>query len=127
VRWSALVAVVLCLGACSSQQSRIQQHQEKLESLGATTAAVGDAWLGGNLRGRYTVTALEQTFLQVEQERTALASAPEMLLDPRGAALSQQAEQLSRLIATLIHDVRGADGESVRRRLADIPIRPHES
>ena len=120
----AIVVLALASGACSRQDARLEQHRKKFESLGATTAAIGEAWLSGSVSGTYTVTALEQTFLLVEKERTTLASAPEALLDPRGAHLSQAAERLSRLLAAVIGDVQSADAEAVRRRLAEIPIRP---
>jgi hypothetical protein len=109
---------------CGRQDTRLQQHREKFESLGATTAAIGESWLAGSTSGTFTVTALNQTFLLVEQERAALASSPEALLDPRGAELSQAAESLSRLIAQMQQDVRAADASSVRRRLANVPIKP---
>src|SRR3954470_9344023 len=102
---AAIAAVGLGTGACVRQDARIQQHQEKLESLGATTAAIGRAWLAGDTSGRFTRTALEQTFLLVEQERSALAGSPQTLLDPRAAHLSQAAEGLSRLLAMTINDV----------------------
>jgi hypothetical protein len=109
---------------CSRLDSRLQQHKEKLESLGATTAAIGEAWLAGSVSGTYSRTALEQTFLLVEQERATLASSPEALIDPRGAELSQAAERLSRLLAAMTQDVTRADTPSARRHLAEIPIAP---
>ena len=118
-----LVALALTTGACARQDAQLEQHKEKLESLGETTAAICQAWLNGDVSGTYTETALDQTFLLVEQERTALAASPEALVDPRGANLSQSSERLSRLIAVLIHDVEGANGASVRQRLTEIPIR----
>jgi hypothetical protein len=72
------------------------------------------------------VTALEQTRVLVEQERSAFAKVPEALLDPRGARLSEAAERLSRLLAVTMHDVAARDAPSVRQRLADIPIAPSE-
>src|SRR5215218_7452377 len=105
---AVLAAAGLTAGACARQDARLQQHQEKLESLGSTTAAIGRAWLDGHTSGTFTRTALEQTFLLVEQERSALAGSPQSLLDPRGAHLSQAAEGLSRLLATTINDVGAA-------------------
>jgi hypothetical protein len=118
----ALAVVGLSAGACARQDARIQQHQEKLESLGSTTAAIGRAWLGGDTSGTFTRIALERTFLLVEQERSALAGSPQALADPRGAHLSQAAERLSRLLAMTINDVVAADAGSVRRRLTEIPL-----
>jgi hypothetical protein len=113
----------MAVPGCSRTESRLEQHRQSFESLGATTAAIGDAWLAGQVSGTYARTAFEDTLRLVEQERTALASRPELLADPRGAELSQSAEQLSRLLAGMIGDVRHADGSSVRRHLAGIPLR----
>jgi len=120
-----LAAVVLWIG-CSRQDARLEEHKKNFESLGATTKVIGEAWLSGDVSGTYTRTALEQTFYLVEQERTKLASRPEMLQDPRGAALSQEAEQLSRVIASMMGDVGSADGDAARQRLASLPIVPQE-
>jgi hypothetical protein len=119
----SLVIVALGIG-CSRQDERLEQHKKNLESLGATTKVVAEAWLSGHVSGTYTRTALDQTFYLVEQERATLASKPAMLQDARGAALSQDAEQLSRLIASIVGDVTSADGHSVRRRLTMLPIVP---
>jgi hypothetical protein len=124
---ATVVLAVMLASSCASQQDTIQQQQEQLESLGATTQALGEAWLAGNLSGTYTRTALEQAFAQVEQARTALAARPRTLLDPRAARLSQGAEQLSRVIAAMVHDVDGADADRVRAHLAAIPILPEGS
>jgi hypothetical protein len=83
-----------------------------------------EAWLSGSVSGTYTCTALEETFRLVEQERASLATAPRNLSDPRGARLSQAAEQLSRLLARLILDVRAADASSARAHVAEVPISP---
>ena len=120
-----LVAVVLCMG-CGRHDARLEQHKKNLESLGATTKVITQVWLSGNVSGTYTRTALEQTFYLVEQERAKLASKPEMLQDPRGATLSQEAEQLSRLIASMIGDVGTSDGDSARQRLASLRLVPQQ-
>jgi hypothetical protein len=123
----ALVAVAIALTACS-QDSALQQHREKLESLGATTAAIADAWLGGTASATYARTALEQTRQLVEQERTSLAAKAATLADARGADLSEAAERLSRLLALMIRDVEHRDASALRQRIAQIPIQPpHQS
>jgi hypothetical protein len=119
-----IAAASLAAAGCHGQDRRIQPHQIKFESLGSTTASIADAWLAGQIAATYTDVALEQTFHLVEQERTALASSPITLLDPQAAKLSQQAEQLSRLLAGIMRDVEAADRASARRHLAAIPILP---
>ena len=123
---SIFLTVLVLSAGCSRQDAALEQHHKNLESLGTTTSMITEAWLAGDVSGTYTHTALEQTFHLVEQERARLASKPEMLQDPRGAALSQRAESLSRLIASMIRDVVSADGESARTRLASLPADDHK-
>jgi hypothetical protein len=118
-----LIAVAIALTACS-QDTALQQHREKLESLGATTVAIADAWLGGAASGTYARAALEQARQLVEQERTSLAAKPEALADPRGADLSEAAERLSRLLALMVRDVEQGNASALRQRMAQIPIHP---
>ena len=61
---------------------------------------------------------------QVEQQRAVLAAKPAILVDRQGSALSQQAEQLSRLIAQMQHDVEARDSRTLRGRLPSIPLLP---
>lgn len=117
-------SVSITISGCGGQEQQLQQHQEKLESLGSSLKAISDAWLAGSVSGTYAVTALEQTSILVEQERRAFATEPDALLDPRGARLSQAAERLSRLLAATIRDVRTADAQRVRQHLTEIPIAP---
>ena len=120
-----IMAIVLAAG-CSRQDERLQQHRENFVSLGSSAAAIGEAWLAGSTSGTYTSTALQQTFMLVEQERHALGSRPGQLLDPRGAELSQASERLSRLIASMMQDIRAADSASLRQHLKEIPAAaPH--
>ena len=123
---------VLCLvaavasSACSRHDRRLQQHQKVMQSLGSTTHAIVGAWLTGQTSGTYTQTALERTFRLIEQERTAVASTPETLMDQRGARLSDMADQMSRLVALVMNDVRVADGAAARRHLALLPDNAHD-
>jgi hypothetical protein len=112
--------------ACSRQDSRLEQHKKTFESLGATTAAIAEGWLNGQVSGTYARTAFQKVFELVEQERRALTKEPEALQDPRGASLSQDAEQLSRLLAAMMLDITAADATSVRQHVAEIPVKPQE-
>jgi adenine-specific DNA methylase len=118
------VIASLVLTGCAREDAQIRQHHQAFESLGSTMAAIDEAWLAGHLSGTFTVTALEQTRLLVEKERTALAASPTMLADPRGAELSRAAERLSRTLADTARDVRDADADAVRRDLAHNPLPP---
>jgi hypothetical protein len=121
---AACVALACGQVGCRGHDARLDQHRKSLESLGATTAATVDGWLGGQVSGTYARATLERTLQLVDQERSALATSPEMLQDPRGAALSERAERLSRLLAALLLDVASANGPSARQHAGEIPIRP---
>jgi hypothetical protein len=114
----------MAVAACTSQSDALTQHQEKLESLGASSAAIADAWLGDAISSKYTSTAFEQVYQLVEQERTALAAKPQALADARGAHLSAAAERLSRLLAVMMQDVAHGDPVALREHASKIPILP---
>jgi hypothetical protein len=122
----AIVVIVAAVGVagCTSQSDALDQHQEKLESLGASSAAIAEDWLHGAVSGTYTGTALEQIYRLVEQERSALASKPPALADHRGAHLSEAADQLSRLLAVMMQDVEHGDAAALREHASKIPILP---
>jgi hypothetical protein len=118
---SVLLSVMaLAFSGCGQQDERLRQHQEKLESLTASAIAIGKARLSGSTSDTYTRAALEQIFTFAEDERAALASVPETLLDPRGAKMAQSAERLLRVLAAMQHDVRGSDARSLRQRVRDL-------
>jgi hypothetical protein len=121
---AGVLSAVLLTAGCASQQATIQQQQEKLESLGATTQLIGQDWLAGHVSATFAATAFEATLSQVEQQRAVLAGKPSLLVDARAARLSQQAEQLSRLLAQLQHDVTSGDTAALRGRLSSIPLVP---
>jgi hypothetical protein len=122
----AIVVIVaaMSVAGCTSQSDALDQHQEKLESLGASSAAITENWLRGAVSGTYAGTALEQIHLLVEQERSALASKPPALADPRGAHLSEAADRLSRLLAIMMQDVEHGDAAALREHASKIPILP---
>jgi hypothetical protein len=128
VRSRRLLAVSVCTAlavtsfACVRHDRRIQQHEEALQSLGSTARAIAQAWLDGHISGTYTETALQKTLSLVEQQRAALTSNAAMLIDSRGARLSDTADHLARLIAQMIGDVRASDAVGARSHLAMLPI-----
>ena len=119
----ALVAlgITAALGACSSPAKQLVQAQKKIDGLAATTRAIGQAWLNGDVSSTYTGTAFKQTLQLLDEQRASLNASPKLLLDPRGASLSRNAEQLSRVLAALIEDARSNDGASAREHLSQMP------
>jgi hypothetical protein len=122
MRGLVLIAVIVsALAGCSRHADKLAQHADAIVSLGSTTSAIAAAWLAGSVSGTYARTALDSTYQLIEKERSSLASAPQMLIDPRGAEMSQTAEKLSRLVAQLIQDVGAADSAAARQHLSQIP------
>jgi len=126
VRIAAAIALTTTpfSAGCASQQRTIEQQQEKLQSLAASTRLLVDDFLAGQVSPTYTRTAFEAIFAQVEQQRAVLAATPETLADDRGAALAQQAGALSRLIAQMQRDVVSGNTSALRVRADAIPLRP---
>ena len=116
------VAIVAAgLLACSSDNGQLTTVQKKLSGLTATTHAVAEAWFSGDVSPTFSATAFQQTLQLLDKQRAVLNASPQLLLDGRGAALSRQAEQLSRALALLIDDARNADPASARQHLSQVP------
>lgn len=127
VRRGSIVALLLLATAgCTSQHDRLRQHQQKMQSLAATTRVVCESWLAGDVSGRYASTALRQTLQLLEQERAALVAAPKLLRTPDGARLSDAADSLERRLARLMDAVAQRDAASVRESVAKMPLLPAE-
>lgn len=117
-------AIGLSSFSCAGEDRRLEQHEKALQSLASTTRAISDAWAGGNTSGRYARTALEQTLRLVDQERAKIAGRPVTLVDPRGARLSRQADELERAIAQIIKAVGESNGDDARRIASSLQIEP---
>src|SRR5215207_1159132 len=100
-----VVATVLCIAGCSRQDRQLQDHHDAFASLSASTKKMVEVWLDGSTSGTYTLSALDQMLMMVEQERSALTASSKLLIDQRGAAMADSASQLSRQIAEMITDV----------------------
>jgi hypothetical protein len=114
-----LAVAAALVGGCSADD-RLAQHASKIRSSRATTIAVAEAWLHGDVSAVYAQTALEQTFQLVEQERAAVAATPQDLAKPDAGSLTRDAEELSRELAAMSRDVQTADGATLRRRLSEL-------
>jgi hypothetical protein len=88
---SAFVVILmgLALNACRSRQQMLTEQQKALISLRATTVALSEAWLAGNASSTYVRTALEATQQLLEKQRVELTTSPDVLADPKAAALSE--------------------------------------
>jgi hypothetical protein len=113
--------ITLAVTACSSPGNQLERAQEKIQGLTATTHAIGEAWLIGDVSPTYAGTAFEQTLQLLDKQRAALNASPTLLLDPRGASLSRDAEQLSRVLAALVQDAKNRDQSSGRGHLSQVP------
>lgn len=109
------------LAACSSPDKELQDVQKNIQGLNATTHFIGEAWLNGDVSATYSGTAFQQTLQLLDKQRASLNSSPKLLLDARGAALSRDAEQLSRALAALIDAARRNDARSARQHLTQVP------
>ena len=106
---------------CGGPDEQLEKAQKDMLGLTATTRAIGDAWLNGEVSSTYSGTAFQQTLQLLDQQRASLNASPQLLVDPRGASLSRDAEQLSRALAGLVQDTRTGDATSARRHLSEVP------
>ena len=130
VRTAAVIVLATATASasagCASPQDTIQQQQEKLQSLAASAQLLTDDYLAGQVSKTYAATAFDALLLQVEQQRAVVAT-PALLADARAAALAQQADALSRLLARMQDDVRRGDALALATRrdaIAPLPRRP---
>jgi hypothetical protein len=106
------------MAACRSREQQIADQQQALESLRATARAVGDAWLSGSVSATYARTAIEAAQRLLDQRRAALAASPDLLADPKAAALSGAEEQLARSLAALWKAVDQGDTATAKQQVA---------
>jgi len=118
----ASILVVLGAASCSRADQQLVDHSEAFQSLSASATTIVDDWLKGAVSGTYALTALDRTYLLVEQERTSLAASASTVIDSRGAALADSASELARHIAGMIAAVRNADARAARQQLEDLPF-----
>lgn len=119
-----VLAITAGLCSCSSPDKQIEDARKKISGLAATTQAVGEAWTQGDVSSRYARTAFEQTLQMLDEQRASLGTSPQVLLDPRGASLSREAEELSRALAALIQDAERQDSNAARQHLSRVPPQP---
>jgi hypothetical protein len=119
---SLLLIATLAVGAagCRSEDRIFSRQNKALRSLQSTAVTLGETWLSSRASTNYTRIALEQTLQLLETERGELAVSPPLLANPRGAALSQAADRLARLVALVWKAVGAGDSEAARRHLAEI-------
>jgi len=112
--WTAL------LTSCSSESHQVDQHEQQLISLGATTVAIGGAWADGLVSGRFARTALTETFQLVVRQEQALASTPDTLQSSRLRELSDGTHRLSLIIALALQRVEAGDAPGLRRQMDEV-------
>jgi hypothetical protein len=102
------------LSGCASREAELAQHRDAIASAIATATTIGDAWLGGRVSSTYARVACERTLRLVEDDRQSLAASLELLSDPHGAALSDEAEELARALAQMRQAITTGDSARVR-------------
>jgi hypothetical protein len=110
---------VLAATACQKDADRLQDHQQHLASLAASTTTIVEAWLDGRVQATYARRALDRTFRLVQQERADVAARPEWLRDPRTERLMDDADRSARAIARLEGDIGSGDRSATRRHLSE--------
>jgi hypothetical protein len=115
------VAFAAFVCGCGSQQQEFDKLRASLTSLRATTAAVGNAWLNGQVSTVYIRTTLDTTEALLRRDReTLLSMPPDSLSDPAARSLGEAQGRLARVLAALSHAVEANDATAVRTNLAFI-------
>lgn len=117
-----MIFALLCAPSCSRKDQQLVDHSETFQSLASTAHTVVQDWLKGSVSGTYALTALDRTYVLVEQERSGLTAAASMVIDSRGASLADSASELARSIAVMMSAVRTADAGAARQQLEDLPF-----
>ena len=122
MRWSALIPFALALSCfgCQSQAQRLDEANQSIESIRATTTTAANAWLSGTVSDRFAHAAIERAYELSEQTRTSLAASPTSMADSRAAAATADCEHLSRVLARLGDAIERGDRAAAHTALADI-------
>jgi hypothetical protein len=115
-----LLSIVMAGTACRSQDQILHQQRKTLASSRQTVLTVADAWVAGSVSTAYARTTLEETLRLLEAARADAVSSPELLADPTGADLMEQADRLSRFAGRVWKDVGDGKPDAVRQDLADV-------
>jgi hypothetical protein len=114
-----VIAFAAFICSCGSQQQEIDKLRASLTSLRATTAAVSNAWLNGQVSTVYIGTTLDTTEALLRRDReTLLSMPPDALSDPAARSLGDAQGRLARVLAALSRAVDANDATGVRTNLA---------
>ncbi len=120
VRWCVLLLIALLCLACQGQSAKLDDAQQSVDSVRATATTVVRGWLAGDLSDQFAGAAIERAYELSEQTRTDLTASPRLLADRRAASLTEDCEQLSRLLARLGASIHRGDHAAAQTALADI-------
>jgi hypothetical protein len=115
------VAALLLMNACRGREQLLSDQEKALTSLRATTVAIGEAWLAGDVSSTYARTALLATRDLLSKRHVTLAAAsPDILADPAAQSLSASENDLTRSLALLWKGVDEGDSRAVRDQLSAV-------
>jgi hypothetical protein len=103
------------LAAACGTATDLDRQTTAIESVRATTMAVADAWLDGEVSTPYARAALERAYELAQDCRSSLTRSPLRAADPRRAALIDQCERLARQIALLSAATASGDRDGIAR------------
>jgi cytochrome c556 len=120
----ALIAAALTSGACRSQQEEFDKRREALTSLRATTLAVSEGWLKGEIPRNYARSTLQATAALLERERETLAAMPpDARSDPTARALASAQARLAKTLVAVGRAIDADEPSAVRKRMAALTVR----
>ena len=115
--WIVIASGALGAGACGDPRAQLQKHRQAVQSCRETTRVVAHAWAAHEVSSGFARVAFDRIYELSEQTRRELTQTPRILADRPIAALSQECEELSRLIARLRVSIDDGDPQAAERLL----------
>jgi len=112
-----IASSALGAAACGDPQAQLQKQRQAVQSCRETTRIVAHAWVAHEVSAGFARVAFDRAYQLAEQTRHELTESPRSLADRQTAALTQECEELSRLIARLRASIDVGDPQAAERLL----------